>query len=275
MKYKKAIIFAVLSTLLLATALILVSSRSDTGNKKVNYEKYEESNLDTIDQAYFGDKLEFDARKILNLQGKNVHFYWNFGDGSSAEGAKVEHIYEFKNEYDLEYPVYYTITLMAFDGAKSISTTRLIRLYPKSYTFYFDKDKMTTEMPLSNKEMIKVASKFDLESIEGLTYKFDNTVKISRCNFLVTIYLEKPVFSKINRISIVLLDKYGGEIERIDREVDVGFFWKSKKIEIKGSLNKEVELGSIKILLYGFSISKRAEIMYGYGKPSNICFMFN
>ena len=44
-----------------------------------------------------GIKTEFEAKS--NINASNVSYHWTFGDGSSAEGKRVEHVFDYAGEY--------------------------------------------------------------------------------------------------------------------------------------------------------------------------------
>ena len=55
-----------------------------------------------------GDQLAFDAGAAIDADGNTLRFHWDFGDDTTAEGAKASHGYA--------NPGTYTVTLTADDG---------------------------------------------------------------------------------------------------------------------------------------------------------------
>ena len=45
-----------------------------------------------------------------------MSYKWDFGDGQTAKGKKVEYIFEFENELDILYPLIYTVILSVKDN---------------------------------------------------------------------------------------------------------------------------------------------------------------
>jgi PKD repeat protein len=54
--------------------------------------------------------------------GSNVVYHWNFGDGQTANGAAISHIYTATGTY--------TATVTATNGAGSIPATTLVIIEP-------------------------------------------------------------------------------------------------------------------------------------------------
>lgn len=76
-------------------------------------------------------KVDFDASKSFDRDGKIVSYTWNFGDGSKGEGKKVKHTYEKPGEYNA------TLTLTDDTGLKSTLSKEVeARTKPKAdFTF--------------------------------------------------------------------------------------------------------------------------------------------
>ena len=44
--------------------------------------------------ACINEEIEFDGSKSADMDGDNLTYRWDFGDGETAEGAKVKHAYK-------------------------------------------------------------------------------------------------------------------------------------------------------------------------------------
>jgi hypothetical protein len=230
------------------------------------------ADFSSVKNAYFGEEIEFNALQYDDSGKKIKNYYWDFGDGGTAEGSKVSHTYDFNNEYEIEYPLIYSVTLMAFDGSESISTTHLVKLYPKEFRFYLEEGRLTNDLPIENKQNIGTTGIIIKDNQNELVYELEESIDISACNWILTLNLEKPILLKINKISITFFDAYSNEIATLDKRIGLLSYGKHKTFEIEGSFDKEFTIKSIKISFEGFSIGENIKVLYGDDKPSNICF---
>lgn len=230
------------------------------------------ADFSSVKNAYFGEEIEFNALQYDDSGKKIKNYYWDFGDGSTAEGSKVSHTYDFNNEYEIEYPLIYSVTLMAFDGSDSISTTHLVKLYPKEFRFYLKEGLLTNDLPIESKQNIGTTGIIIKDNQNELVYELEEAIDISACNWILTLYLEKPILLKINMISITFFDDYSNEIETLDKRIGLLSYGKQKTFEIEGSFDNQFTIKSIKISFEGFSIGENIKVLYGGEKPSNICF---
>lgn len=67
--------------------------------------------------------VQFDASESSDLDGEIVSYLWDFGDGASAEGMQVEHVFP---QQQTEYLV--TLTIIDDDGAVNHSIRRVVVL---------------------------------------------------------------------------------------------------------------------------------------------------
>ncbi len=73
--------------------------------------------------ANVGEKIDFDGSLSLDSDGDSLEFFWDFGDGKSAEGSKVEHSYDAAGTY--------TVILTVSDGElQSEDTLRVTIIQP-------------------------------------------------------------------------------------------------------------------------------------------------
>lgn len=268
--YKK-IVVSIICILMLFSFIILTKNNDIGGTSSYSPDHLEGTDFTTVEQAHFGEKIEFDATTYMGSQNDVKKYYWDFGDGSTAEGAKVQHTYDFKNQYNLEYPLVYSVTLMAFDGYESISTTHLIKLYPSNYTFFLDNGKLSYDLPSAGSDKIGTTNMFDKES-KTISYSLEEPVAIPASDWTVKLYLEKPFLQKINKISVSFFDNNSNRITTVEKRIGMLSYGKQKTIDIQGSFDGEIDFKSIELSMYGFSIGENIKIFYGGEKPSQVVF---
>ena len=85
---------------------------------------------------------------------------------------------------------------------------------------------------------------------------------------------KKESISLINRISLTLYNKTGRIITEGESNFKLFDFWEEKTVLINGRIIKPEEFKSIRIIVYGFSLKEKINILYGSETASNICFDF-
>ena len=232
--------------------------------------------INAPENAYFGESIEFDGSESKDEDGKIQSYNWIFGDGKKNNGVKVTHIYEFDNNFTREYPLIHQVVLEIIDNDDIPSfQIHYIGLYPQSYTFYLDKNKLNTEKPSFNKDQIRVSfGKLRLNPLKELTYELSNSINIQPSNWNITIYLEKPLFSIVTRLSLSLYNIDGEKITEVVSNFKLFKLWKEKTIDLNGKIDNAVEFKSLKLAIYGFSLREKINILYGGEKASFICFNF-
>ena len=271
--YKKLLVISI-SIALIFSFILLTKNDNNVYSNYYPSNHLEGSDFSSVEQAYFGEKIEFDATNYIGSKNEVKAYFWDFGDGNTAEGSKVQHSYNFENDYDLEYPIVYSVTVMAYDGYESISTTRLIELYPTAYTFFLDNSRLDDSPPLENREYVGTTSIFD-GNIETTTFVLDKSVTIPESEWILTLYLEKPFLLKIKKITIGFFDENSNEIANLEENVGLFSYGISKKIDLKGTFGNEIEFKSIRLSFYGFTIGEKIGILYGGEKASQIVFDFS
>ncbi len=227
------------------------------------------------EEGYFGVTIEFSASDSYDSDGEIVSYNWDFGDDETAEGTIVKHVYRFENNFDIEYPLIYPIYMFVKDNYGSITaTSHQIKIYPGEYIFYLNSQKLTTEKPASSMDTIMGSGLFKLRSPQEFTYELDKPITVQKCAWNVTVYLEKPLFILANKLSIIFYNNEGNEIIKKDEKIGPSSLWKEKTVQIKGIFDKEEEFETLKIVIYGFSLRKKINILYGGEEASRICFNF-
>lgn len=226
--------------------------------------------------AYFEDSVEFDAGKSYDSDGKIVFYKWAFGDGSTGEGKKVKHSYINDGDLNIEYPLIYTITLLIMDNdGAGIAKSHEVKVYPRTYMFYFSSKRLEIEKPSSDKD--KIMASFGVinhNSLQIQSYELENSINISPCLWNVTLYLKKPWFTRLTKVRLIFYDSNNNEILNAEKNFGIFRLWKKKTIRLGGKLDTKVEFQSIKLSVYGFSLGRKISILYGENTPSNICFNF-
>lgn len=71
-------------------------------------------------EGKIGENLCFFAKDSFDQNQDPLEFFWDFGDGKTAKGETVCHAFEKEGEY--------VVTLAAFDGLASSSTTTIVKI---------------------------------------------------------------------------------------------------------------------------------------------------
>ena len=165
-------------------------------------------------KAYFGDSIEFDATKSYDSDGKIVFYTWAFGDGDTDEGKKVKHSYKLEDDLNIEYPLIYTITLLIMDNnGAGIAKCHEVKVYPRTYVFYFRSGSLEIEKPSSDKGEIKASfGILNLNPLQVQTYELEKPINISPCSWNVTLYLKKPWLTRLSKVKLIFYDSNNNEI---------------------------------------------------------------
>ena len=234
-------------------------------------------NLTMIDAvAYEGDIITFDASDSYDPDGEIVSYSWIWEDNTNSEGVKTERKFEIDDIFELQegLPLVFSIILQVEDDNQSEDLLDYwIGIIPKKHVFYFDLNRLTLEKPGQGEESLKVTLG-TFRPAKELNYDLEESIYIQKCTWNATIYLEKTLFTIINRVSIILYDAEGDQITREDHYLGFMNLWREKTIQIKGSFDDKEEFKSVKLVLYGISLMGKTSILYGGETPSQICFDF-
>jgi hypothetical protein len=149
-----------------------------------------------------------------------------------------------------------------------------IKLYPNEFTFYLDSQELISEKPSSKKESVDFTGLLKIGFPREISYNLDAPVTIKKCDWNLILYLEKPFFTWVNKLSLFFYDGQGNKIVNEEYTLGLNFLWREKTVEITGSFDTEFEFSSVKIRLHGFLIGGKINILYGGEKASSICFYF-
>jgi len=228
-------------------------------------------------QAFFGENVEFDASTSYDPDGSIESYRWLFADNLTKEGKIITYTFEILDYDSKEFPVKYSVTLEISDNNESYEyCNHEIFLYPKNYTLYLSKDKLSSVKPANSVENIQVSlGLLSTRPVEQLAFELEKPVNLFQGSWNVNIYVNKPTFSFIRKITLTLYNQ-SGDVMAVE---NVGFqliqLWNEQQVSINGRLIKKDELKSITLEVYGFSIRDNVEIVYGGNQASLISFDFS
>ncbi len=280
---KKTIILVIITLIFIAsisTSIILHAINNNDENSTNKRTKNINNSvpipiITSPEQAHFEQTIKFDATESYDPDGTIISFIWDFGDETITEGPIVHHSYKLYDNIIEEYSITYSIILTIMDNNESTEyATTEIKLYPSQYKLYFDSGKIITQKPNSNNDLIK-ATFGKIIPTQEKTYILEKPVKIQKSKWNATIYIEKPLFSIVNKITLSFSNKTGETIIEEESILSLLNFWKDKAITINGIIDNPIEFESIKIVVYGFSLRKKITIYYGGETASHMCFDFS
>ena len=257
-------------TILVSTFSGCVENKGIINNEYTS--KYYSNKFFAPDKAFFNEEIEFDASKLVNTNKDVKKIIWSFGDGKYAEGVKVKHKYLFNNEFNIDFPLIYTVSAIVITGSESFSETQQIKLYPKEYRFYLDVEKLSLERPNFYPEKTSAKSFLNLLEAKELKYDFYEPVHIPGCNITVSLFIQKPFFLKLNRIMVSFLSEDNKVLQTIETKIGFKTLWKEKYVNLSGYLDITEKIKTIQIEIYGLSLGEKIKILYGGEKPSFISF---
>jgi len=265
-----------ISSILIIIILVALFSgcieKEGTINGRFTQSKYISNTFFAPEKAFFNEEIEFDASKLINSNKNIKKILWNFGDGDYAEGIKVKHKYLFDNEFNIDYPLIYTVSAIVITGSESFSETQQIKLYPKEYRFYLDVEKLSLERPNFYPEKTSAKSFLNLLEPKELKYDFYEPVHIPGCNITVSLFIQKPFFLKLNRIMVSFFSEDNKVLQTIETKIGFKTLWKEKYVNLSGYLDITEKIKTIQIEIYGLSLGEKIKILYGGEKPSFISF---
>lgn len=227
-------------------------------------------------KAYFDDFIKFDATDSYDSDGRIISYQWIFGDGNTAEGEIVKHSYNFDNNLKINYPLIYTYSLLIVDnkGAKIVRNNEIM-IFPNKYQLFLKSGFLDFVKPYLSEEFVKTSiGKKNYDSSRVLTYKLEESINVSACDWNISICLKKSLFTRLSKIRIELIDSNLKQISEAEKKLGLFRFWNKKNIELSGRIIKNSEFQFIKLYIYGFSIRNKIKILYGSEKASNVCFNF-
>lgn len=225
--------------------------------------------------AYAGDLITFDASDSHDSDGKIVSYKWIWEDNSDSSGVTATRQFYIDNIFDLQgLPLIFSIILnIEDDDQYSTLIEYRLGVIPKKHTFYLDSNGLNLEKLSAGQNKIK-PSFGKLRPIEELNYELEESIFLQPCNWNVIVYFEKPLFSIVNKISIVLYDEEGNKLTQKEGSLGLTSLWKEKTIEMTGSFNTANSFKSVKMIVYGISLRDKTYILHGGETASHISFDF-
>jgi hypothetical protein len=220
------------------------------------------------EKAYFDDEIIFKISSIDDAKS----YVWDFDDGTTVQGKRVNHKFDFINDLNIKYPLIYTVKLFMIDGGYIIGTTiHQIKLYPNKFILYLESGKLTTNKPAYSIEPLK---KDKISNMPQISYTLKEPILIPKCRWNASIYFNKPFLSIFTKFSICFLDKHQNIIAEKEKRIGLNTFWNEKMINLQGDINEKFELSSLKISVSSLSLLNDIKIVYGDEKTSKITFNF-
>ena len=246
---------------------------STTGTISSKLSLFNDEEIDGV--AYEGDIITFDASESYDPDGEIISYEWIFYDNVNIDTAIVTHIFETADIFSFQGSAStYSITLEVEDTNHSYSSLEyIIGIIPKNYVFYFDSTALKLDKPSANEDMIK-ATFGRLRPLETLSYTLPGSVYLQKCRWNATIYLEKPVLSFVNKVTLTLYNSTGGTIAESTVSFKISEIKKEKEIIFSGMMNEPTDFKSAEISITGFSLRDKIHILYGGEKASSVCFDF-
>jgi len=226
--------------------------------------------------AYDGKTIIFDASDSYDSDGDSLSYEWIWADSSTSTGVRANKVFEIDDVKNLDgFSMVYSVTLVVSDGRFSSLASYKIGIIPEKIKLYFSDGELLLNKPDTYNEKIRIGFG-KIKNTEGLEYILTSPIKIQNCKYVASIYIEKPRFSIINKISFTLINNSGETIDTVEDEYGLpDSIWKEKTIEINGEINQLEELKKIIIDIDGFSIRNKVDIYYGGVKDSNIVFDYS
>jgi len=263
--------------ILLCLILIIILFSGCVSRTSDDY--YSKNNQDIIpigikapEKAFFDDTIEFDVSNDYSNY-KITSYRWDFHDGTDLIGKNVKHKYIFDNNFKIEYPEIYTVTLFTtLQDNSIIATKHQIKLYPKDFTFYLDENQLSKVKPDLNYEIIDNEI-FNFQNQKELIYNLDEPVFLDECSWDLTLNVRKPLLLTIKDIKVTIYDEKGSQID--EKQIDsINFVGIKNSIEASGIINQRCTMKTMKISISSFSLVGNLKFIYGGKEPSNICFKF-
>ncbi|RLF28464.1 MAG: hypothetical protein DRN08_03610 [Thermoplasmata archaeon] len=225
--------------------------------------------------AYAGEHVTLDASQSYDPDGHIIGYRWFFYDNTVSEQSMVSRVFEIKNISSLKgLPLIYTIVLEVEDNNHSYGFLEYrLGVIPREYTLYFDSTRLSWTKPGESCSGIRAARGI-LRDVSRLNYVLEKTVFLQPCRWNATLYIEKPVLAHIRSVTLIL---YNGTGEKItEKTVNLGLvgFWREKAVSFSGKINREEEFRGIELVITGFSLGEKINVLYGDGKASFISFDF-
>ena len=227
------------------------------------------------EKAFFGENIKLSAIESYDSDGEIVNYKWKLDEDTIKTGKEIVHKFDIEDNYNIDYPLIFTIHLLIEDDMGYISViTHQIKLYPKKYPFYLYPQSLKSDTAGPEKDTIRATGLLNINSPEILVYSLSEPITIDNCKWNLTLYINKPSFALINRVDLLIIDNHGNNIDSVSKNIGFNLLKKELKIILEGNINDDFELKTLEIKIYGLSLKKEIDILYGSEKASIIIFDF-
>ena len=225
--------------------------------------------------AYAGDHITFDASTSSDSDGHISSYLWIWEDNTDTQEKTTHRVFTINNIYELQgLPLIYSIVLQIEDdhGLPSLAEYR-IGIIPKAHTFYLHDDSLQLQQPPAGKDFLSLTLG-TLRSIQTVTYRLNEPLWIQPCKWNITLFVEKPRYSPLTTVSVILLDNEGSELDYAEQQLPTLLGQKRTTICLAGTINSKTQFSSVQLQFKGFSLRECLSLFYGGEQASHLTFDF-
>lgn len=225
--------------------------------------------------AYAGDEITFDASASFDSDGYITSYCWIWEDSTAVQEKVTYRIFALDNIYELQgLPLIYSIVLQVEDDHEFPSLAEYrIGIIPKVHTFYFNEDGLQLQKPAAKEQLLTLSTGV-LRSIQTLSYRLSEPIWIQPSSWNITLFVEKPRYSPLITVSVILLNAEGVEFDRTERQVPMLLGQKKATIHLTGNIDSKEEFLSMQLQFKGVSLKDRLSLLYGGEQASHLMFDF-
>jgi hypothetical protein len=271
-----------LFTLSIIMSILICSgciSKKDDESIKYSSENPPTPIIKAPEKSFFDKNITFDASDSFDTDGEIISYSWNMGNKDTLTGEKINYTYKFKNDFNLEIPIIYTVVLTVTDDENHFrSNSYQISLYPKEYIFYLSlNNKLVFEKEDTVKTQKIPLNYGVLSELYTVKYSFSNAINIAESDWALQLNVDKRVFGFLNKIIVKFYDEFDSEYEELTTTKNfnfLSFIGNDDSIKIDGKITKEVNLKYITVSFQGVGLKNSFNIVY-FEKPySKLIFDF-
>ena len=273
---KDRYIAIILILILLLTSITFTGciTNDSTSFSTKNYKDSDFIDINAPDTAFFNENIDFDIEKIKDIETSILSHTWDFQDGKRLDGKKVSHKYDFSNDMKIEYPLIYTVTLYTRCSDNSIRINEhQIKLYPKQFVLYLDKNSLENKIPEKNYEKLSNGI-LSINDVNEYFYKTNEPVYLDECRWELDLNLNKGLLSRIKNVKIVLFNENNTKISEGNTDSSKLKFKTDIDLEISGKIKEKSVLKGIKLVFVTSSLMINSRLVYGGENPSKLVFNF-
>ncbi|HID25484.1 MAG TPA: PKD domain-containing protein [Thermoplasmata archaeon] len=222
--------------------------------------------------VFSGTTVEFDGSSSYDPDGEIVAYEWSFDDGTILKGAKVSYTFNIDNpvaSFNLsKLPVFSPLLTVYDEDGRQGFTRVFVKVFPTEYTLYLDEGVLSLGVPAESSETVKLPSLGKNRKAE-LSYELDEPLYLPTCSYNITLHLQKPRLSLINKIVVSVYDTNGSETILAENSLfQLLGFWRNRVLTLDGVIQDTGRgIKGVKVSLCGFSI-RGVSLVYGGDEPS-------